>query len=94
MTLLTVTVPPERVPSPIPPFTAVGASNETSPEGVPADVEVTVTFALTAVPCVMLTAAPLFSVKLVVVPWKIPTAVGHCVARLATFTEPKPVAKS
>ena len=26
--------------------------------------------------------------------WKVPTASGHCVARLATLTEPRPVARS
>src|SRR5258708_1810259 len=78
----------------MPPFTAVGARSETSPVGVPEDVEVTVTFAVTAVPCVILTVAPPFNVRLVVVLWKLPTVSGHCVARLATFTEPSPVARS
>ena len=79
---------------PMPPFTEVGAISETSPVGVP-DVEVTVTFAVTAVPCVMVTVdVPPFTVRLVVVPWKAPTASGHCVRRLVTLTEPRPVARS
>src|SRR4029077_5341815 len=94
MTPVTVTVPPESVLSPMPPFTAVGARRATSPVGVPEDVEVTVTFAVTAVPWVMLTVAPPLRVRLVVVLWKAPTASGHWVARLVTFTEPSPVAKS
>src|SRR5712692_4987075 len=32
--------------------------------------------------------------RLVVVAVNLPTASGHCVARLVTFTEPSPVAKS
>src|SRR6266566_8007571 len=95
MTLLMVAAPTERVESPIPPLTAVGAIRETSPVGVPAEVEVTVTLAVTGVPWVIITGdvAPL-TVRLVFVPWKLPTASGHCVARLVTFTEPRPVAKS
>src|SRR6266699_1003753 len=95
MTPVTVTVPPASGLSPMPPFAAVGARRATSPVGVPEDVEVTVTFAVTAVPCVMLTVdVPPFSVRLVVVLWKVPTASGHWVAKLVTFTEPSPVAKS
>src|SRR6266478_1247501 len=91
---VTFTEPPDRVALPIPPFTEVGTISETSPVGVP-DVEVTVTFAVTAVPCVMVTVdVPPFTVRVVVVAWKVPTASGHCVARLATLTEPRPVAKS
>src|SRR5260370_3163147 len=95
MTLLIVTVPPESVESTIPPFTVVGAISETSPVIVPVDVEVTVTFTVAAVPCVMGAGVvdPL-TVRAVVVAWKVPTASGHCVARLATFTEPRPVARS
>src|SRR5882724_8610430 len=91
---VTFTEPPDRVALPIPPFTEVGTISETSPVGVP-DVEVTVTFAVTAVPCVMVTVdVPPFTVRVVVVAWKVPTASGHCVARLATLTEPRPVARS
>jgi hypothetical protein len=94
MTLLTVTVPLESVASAIPPFTAVGASRATSPVGVP-EVDVTVTLAVTGVPCVIVTVeTPPFRVRLVAVLWNLPTASGHCVARLVTFTEPSPVAKS
>jgi hypothetical protein len=52
MMLLMVTVPPDSVALPMPPFTLVGAMSETSPVGVP-DVEVTVTLAVTAVPWVI-----------------------------------------
>src|SRR6266436_9781739 len=91
---VTFTEPPDRVALPIPPFTEVGTISETSPVGVP-DVEVTVTFAVTAVPCVMVTVdVPPLTVRVVVVAWKVPAASGHCVARLATFTEPRPVARS
>src|ERR1700687_2344830 len=97
MTPVIDTEPPDSVASPMPAFTATvfGAIRPTSPVGVPEDVEVTVTPAVTAVPCVMLTVdVPPFSVRLVVVLWKVPTASGHWVARLVTFTEPSPVAKS
>src|SRR5882762_7402139 len=95
MTPVMDTEPPDRGASPMPPFTAVGARRATSPVGVPEDVEVTVTFAVTAVPCVMLTVdVPPFSVRLVVVLWKVPTASGHWLAKLVTFTEPSPVARS
>src|ERR1700694_1148203 len=95
MTLVMVTVPPESVESPIPPFTVVGAMSPTSPLGVPENVEVTVTFTVTAVPCVIGAGDVVpFTVRLVVVAWKLPTASGHCVARLVTLTEPSPVAKS
>src|SRR5260370_9670930 len=88
--------PAERMvsPMPIPPFKEVGAIRAASPVGVP-DVGVTVTFAVTAVPCVMVTVdVPPFTVRVVVVAWKVPVASGHCVARLATLTEPRPVARS
>ena len=89
-----VVLPLVSVPSPIPPFTVVGASNETSPVGVP-DVEVTVATAATDVPCVIVTVeVPPLIVRAVPVVWKLPTARGHCVFRLVTFTEPNPVAKS
>src|SRR5216684_2000875 len=93
---VTFTEPPDRVALPMPPFTVVGAMSETSPEGEGGlNVEVTVTFAVTAVPCVMVTVdIPPFTVRLVVVLWKAATASGHCVARLATLTEPRPVARS
>ena len=42
----------------------------------------------------MTVEVPPFRVRLVAVAWKLPTAIGHCVARLATFTEPRPVARS
>ncbi len=53
------------------------------------------TLAVTGVPWAIITVdvAPLI-VRLVVVLWKVPTASGHRVARLVTFTEPSPVAKS
>lgn len=88
------TDPPDRVALPMPPFTEVGAISETSPVGVP-DVEVTVTLAVTAVPWVIEQGdVGQVTVRLVFVGWKVPTASGHCVARLATLTEPRPVAKS
>jgi len=60
----------------------------TSPVIVPADVEVTA-------PCVIGAGdVEPFTVRLVDVAWKAPTARGHWVARLVTFTEPRPVAKS
>src|SRR6266446_5203326 len=91
---VTFAEPPDSVALPMPPFTVVGAISATSPVGVP-DVEVTVTFAVTAVPCVTLTVdVPPFTVRVVVVEWKVPTASGHCVARLVTLTEPRPVARS
>src|ERR1700674_1494508 len=81
-------------PIPTPPFTEVGAMSATSPVGVP-DVEVTVTLAVTAVPCVIETVdVPPLTVRLVVVAVNLPAAIGHCVARFATFTVPRPVAKS
>src|ERR1700721_90199 len=90
-----VTEPPDNVASPMPPFTAVGARSPTSPVIVPADVEVTVAFTVAAVPCVIGAGVVLpFTVRVVVVPWKAPTAVGHWPARLVTFTEPRPVARS
>src|SRR5260370_38934389 len=80
----------------MPAFTEVGAISETSPVGttVP-DVCATVTAAATEVPCVIMTVdvAPL-SFKLVVEALNAPTAVVHAVARLATSTEPRPVARS
>src|SRR5260370_42175261 len=88
--------PAERMvsPMPIPPFKEVGAIRAASPVGVP-DVGVTVTFAVTAVPCVMVAVdVPPFTVRVVVVAWKVPVASGHCVARLATLTEPRPGARS
>jgi hypothetical protein len=46
--------PLERVPSPIPPFTDVGAMSETSPLGVPpAGVGVTVAATVTVDPCMI-----------------------------------------
>src|SRR6267154_1991608 len=95
MTPVMVAIPPDNGPSPMPPFTDVGASSPTSPVIVPADVEVTVTFTVAAVPWVMAAGdvAP-FTVRVVVVAWKLPTANGHWVARLVTFTEPRPVARS
>src|SRR6266853_2968646 len=95
MTPVMLATPPDNGPSPMPPFTDVGASSPTSPVIVPADVEVTVTFTVAAVPCVIAAGDvdPL-TVRVVVVAWKVPAASGHCVARLATFTEPRPVARS
>ena len=90
-----VTLPLESVPLPMPPSTVVGATSPTSPVIVPADVEVTVALTETEAPCVMGAGdVNPFTVRLVVVAWKPPTARGHCVARLATFTEPRPVARS
>ena len=95
MTPLMVTEPPDNIASPMPPFTAVGARRLTSPVIVPADVEVTVAITVAAVPCLIWGGVALpFTVRLVIVAWKVPAVVGHCVARLATFTEPRPVAKS
>src|SRR5579859_122625 len=92
--VLNVAVPLESVALPMPPFTEVGASKEMSPVGVP-EVEVTVTAAATDVPCGIVTVeVPPLIVRAVVVVWKLPTARGHCVFRLVTFTEPRPVAKS
>ena len=89
-------MPLDNVPEPIPPFTEVGAISETSPVGttVP-DVCATVTAAATEVPCVIVTVdvAPL-SFKLVVEGLNAPTVVVHAAAKLATFTEPSPVARS
>src|SRR5580693_3984030 len=79
----------------MPPFTEVGASRATSPVIVPAVVEVTVAFTVAAAPCVMGAGdVEPFTVRLVAVLWKFPTARGHCVARFVTFTEPRPVARS
>jgi|SRR5216684_94002 len=95
MTPVMLATPPDNGPSPIPLFTDVGASSPTSPVIVPAVVEVTVTFTVAAVPCGMAAGdVDPFTVRVVVVVWKLPTARGHCVARLATFTEPNPVARS
>src|SRR5260370_36894585 len=95
MTPVMVTAPPDSVASPMPPFTVVGARSPTSPVIVPADVEVTVTFAVAAVPCVMgVGDVEPFTVRVVVAAWNLPTASGHCGARVATFTGPRPVAKS
>ncbi len=94
--VLKVAIPLDNVPEPIPPFTEVGASSETSPVGttVP-DVCATVTAAATEVPCVIVTVdvAPL-SFKLVVEALNAPTVVVHAAAKLVTFTEPSPVARS
>ena len=93
--VLIVTLPPESVPEPMPPFTVVGAMSPTSPVIVPADVEVTVVLTATEAPCVIGAGdVEPFTVRLVDVAWKAPTARGHWVARLVTFTEPRPVAKS
>ena len=92
-----VTVPPESVPPLFPPPTVVGATTDTSPVGVPVAgaVTATLTFAVTAVPCVIAAGVALLLINSVdVVPLKLPRASGHCVARLATFTEPRPVARS
>src|SRR5437879_13541369 len=79
----------------MPPFTVVGAMSPTSPVIVPADVEVTVVLTATEAPCGMGAGdVEPFAVRLVDVAWKAPTARGHGVARLVTFTEPRPVAKS
>src|SRR5260370_41085668 len=79
----------------MPAFTAVGATSPTSPVIVPAVVEVTVAFTVTEAPCAMGAGEVVpFTVRLVVVAGKLPTASGHCVARLVTFTDPRPVAKS
>ena len=98
-----VTVPPANavafacMPSMPPPFAAVGETTDTSPVGVPVAgaTAATVTFAVTAVPCVMAPGVALLLIKSVVAdPLKLPTAVPHAVTRLVTFTEPSPVAKS
>src|SRR6266700_157378 len=97
MTPVMVTFPPDSVAPPMPLFTKVGgfARSETSPVIVPVDVEVTDAFAVTAVPCGTVTRdVPPFTVRLVVVAWMLPTASGHCVARLVTFTELSAVDKS
>src|SRR5260370_34972858 len=95
MTPVMVTAPPDSVASPMPPFTVVGARSPTSPVIVPADVEVTVTFAVAAVPCVMgVGDVEPFTVRVVVGAWNLPTASGHCGGRLATFPEPGPGAKA
>src|SRR5437899_13018628 len=95
MTPVMLATPPDNGPSPIPPFTVVGARSPTSPVIVPADVEVTVTFTVAAVPCGMAAGdVDPFTIRVVVVAWKLPTANGHWVARLATFTDPRPVARS
>lgn len=80
----------------MPPLTVVGAIRETSPVGwaVP-DKGATVTVAVTDCPWVIATCVvPPLIFRLVVVPLKVPTVSGHCVFRLATFTDPNPVAKS
>src|SRR5580704_9059219 len=79
----------------MPPFTAVGATKETSPPGVPEEIDVTVAAAVTEAPCVivMVEVKP-FSFSPVVVPLNAPTAVPQAVARFVTFTVPRPVAKS
>src|SRR5258708_17696037 len=95
MTPVMLATPPDNGPSPMPLFTDVRASSPTSPVIVPAVVEVTVTFTVAAVPCVIAAGDvdPL-TVRVVVVAWKVPTARGHCVARLGTFTEPRPISRS
>jgi hypothetical protein len=69
-----------------------GLNSSTNPVGVPGDVDVTAPLTLTAPPSVIFTAAPLLSEKVVVVGLKL--AEAQFVKRLATFTEPSPVAKS
>src|SRR5260370_34398892 len=95
MTPVMVTAPPDSVASPMPPFTVVGARSPTSPVIVPADVEVTVTFAVAAVPCVMgVGDVEPFTVRVVVVAWNLPAASGHFGARVATVTGPRAVAQA
>ncbi len=87
-------VPAVRVALPMPPFTTVGAIKETSPAGMTVPEEgVTVKFAVTCVPWVML-HAPQLRVRPVVVVLSVPMAVVHAVARFVTLTEPRPVAMS
>lgn len=89
-------MPTVRDPAAIPPFTDVDASKETSPVGITVpDVGDTVATEATEVPCVMLTVdIPPLIFSVVVVPLNAPTAVPHAVAKFATFTVPRPVAKS
>src|SRR5258708_22250159 len=95
MTPVMLATPTDNGPSPMPLFTDVRASSPTSPVIVPAVVEVTVTFTVAAVPCVIAAGDvdPL-TVRVVVVAWEVPTARGHCVALLSTFTGPKTNARS
>src|SRR5258708_29037124 len=91
MTLLIVPVPPESVASPIPPFTVVGATRETSPVGVP-EVEVTVTLAVTADPFVLATGdVPPFPVRAEVVAAEITTPSGPFGGGCAEVTRAHPV---
>jgi hypothetical protein len=75
------------------PGTLVPWISSTKPVAIPGDVDVTVPTTLTVAPCVIFTAAPPFSVKVVVVGWN-PVAEVQPVTRFATFNEPSPVAKS
>src|SRR5215469_2106094 len=100
MTPLIVATPPDRVPplfpEPTDPVGVEGARMETSPEGVPAAgaTAATVTFAVAAVPCVMDAGVALLLMSRVdALALKLPTAVPHAVARLATFTDPSPVVR-
>jgi hypothetical protein len=98
MTPLIVATPPDRVPPLFPELInpTEGANTETSPEGVPVAgaTTATVTFAVTAVPCTMVPGFALLLMRRVdVVALKVPTAVPQAVARLATFTDPRPVAR-
>jgi hypothetical protein len=75
--------------------TMAGLKSSTNPVGVPVpEVAATVPLTFTAAPCATLTAAPVPSVKVVVVARAAVVAEVHFANSWVTFTEPKPVARS